>query len=190
MISPGIFDGLGVASSREPVLERFVELVEKWNRAINLTAAKTRAELVEHVVDSLHVVPHLKAQSRVLDVGSGGGFPVVVAAICLPTVELVSLEPTHKKHAFLRTVARELDLANLTPLAMRLEEHAVRDYDAAMSRATFDLVTWLHKGGEYVRDGGFVIGFEALQHGALPPTAQRHTYEVEGKARAIVILHR
>ena len=58
---------------------KFLELFEKWNKSINLSAATTRAELQSHLDDSLHVVPHLRDAKRVLDVGSGGGFPVVVA---------------------------------------------------------------------------------------------------------------
>lgn len=168
----------------------FLDLFEKWNRSINLSAASTRAELQSHVEDSLHVVEHLRGAKRVLDVGSGGGFPVVVAAIALPDVSFTSLEPVHKKHAFLKTAARELRLANLEPIAERLEDHPVHDYDAAMSRATFDLREWLEAGRERVVDGGIVLGFEAVRRDDLPATIERFPYSIEGKARAIVMLRR
>ena len=135
--------------------ERFIDLFEKWNRSINLSAASTRAELREHVLDSLEIVPHLltpdRSIARVLDVGSGGGFPVVVAAISCPQINFTALEPVHKKHAFLRTAARELSLPNLEAHALRLDDHDIRDYDAATSRATFDLVEWLTNGAAFVR---------------------------------------
>ncbi|HTR52345.1 MAG TPA: 16S rRNA (guanine(527)-N(7))-methyltransferase RsmG [Kofleriaceae bacterium] len=169
-------------------LSRFVDLFEKWNRSINLSAATTRAEILEHVEDSLQVVPVLDGRRRVLDVGSGGGFPVVVAAICLPQVAFTSLEPIHKKHAFLRTAARELGLANLEPRAERIEDHLVRNYDAAMSRATFDLAEWLATGRQYVAPGGIVIGFEAVPRSDLPPVV-RHPYSVAGKDRTLVVFH-
>jgi 16S rRNA (guanine527-N7)-methyltransferase len=165
----------------------FMDLFEKWNRRINLSAASTRAELVEHVEDSRHVVPVLRDRARVLDVGSGGGFPVVIAAICLPEMQFTSLEPVHKKHAFLRTAARELGLANLEAIAGRLEDHPVHDYDAAVSRATFDLVEWLERGARHVRRGGIVVGFEAVPRRDLPESVVRHGYELAGKARAIVV---
>lgn len=170
------------------ILERFVDLFEKWNRSINLSAASTKAEIWEHVEDSLHVVPHLAGRARVLDVGSGGGFPVVVAAIECPDSEFVSLEPVHKKHAFLRTAARELRLANLEARAERLEDHTAHDYDAAMSRATFDLAEWLTLGRERVVDGGIVLGFEAVTRDDV--VADRHEYSVAGKRRAIVVCPR
>jgi 16S rRNA (guanine527-N7)-methyltransferase len=182
-------------------LSSFLDLFEKWNRSINLSAASTRAELTSHLVDSLHVVPRLREHAalatravpderRVLDVGSGGGFPVVIAAICLPDVAFTSLEPVHKKHAFIKTAARELGLANLSALAERLEDHPVRDYDAAMSRATFDLREWLEAGRARVAAGGIVLGFEAVRRDDLPPTVERFPYTIDGKPRTIVLLRR
>lgn len=184
-------------------LEMFLALFARWNRSINLSAADSRGELLGHVSDSLHVVPHLAAQAetlraiatesrdvRVLDVGSGGGFPVVVAAICLPALQFTALEPVHKKHAFLRTAARELRLANLDPRAQRLDDHEPRDYDAAMSRATFDLREWLEAGLGRVSPGGIVLGFEAIRRDDLPTDIQRHAYSIDGKPRTIVLRRR
>ena len=125
-----------------------------------------------------------------LDVAPGGGFPVVVAAICLPDVAFTSLEPVHKKHAFLRTAARELGLSNLDPHAQRLEDHEVRDYDVAMSRATFDIVEWIQRALGYVRAGGCVLGFEAVPRNDLPAGTERHPYSLAGKQRAIVLARR
>ena len=127
---------------------------------------------------------------RVLDVGSGGGFPVVIAALCLPDALFTSLEPVHKKHAFLRTAARELALHNLEAHAIRLEDHEPRDYDVAMSRATFDLAEWLTMALERVNETGIVIGFEAIERTDLPPTVTRDRYELGSKSRAIVIARR
>lgn len=165
---------------------RFLDLFEKWNRSINLSAASTRAEISLHIEDSLHVVPHLRAVGHVLDVGSGGGFPVVIAAIALPDVQFVSLEPVHKKHAFIKTAVRELGLANLETFAERLEDHVRRDYDVAMSRATFDIADWLALGSQHVREDGIVIGFEAIERADLEGV-ERDAYTIDGKVRAIVI---
>lgn len=168
-------------------LGAFVDLFHKWNRSINLSAASTKAEIQEHVDDCLHVLPHVAGCARILDVGSGGGLPAVVMAICLPDVHVTALEPVHKKHAFLRTVARELALANLDAFAQRLEQHEGREYDAATSRATFDLAEWLERARPYVRASGIVVGFEAVERDDLGPTVERDIYEIGGKRRAIVI---
>jgi 16S rRNA (guanine527-N7)-methyltransferase len=174
----------------ESRLTAFVTLFEKWNERINLSASKSRDEIIEHVRDSLHIVPLLRDRSRVLDVGSGGGFPVVIAAVCLPASTFVALEPVHKKHAFLRTAARELGLVNLEAFAERVEDHEVHDYDATSSRATMDLKTWLELGITYVRVGGISIGFEAQRRDDLPTTTTRQPYALDDKQRALVVLER
>jgi 16S rRNA (guanine527-N7)-methyltransferase len=171
-------------------IQAFIALFLKWNKSINLSAVATRDALVEHLVDSLHVVEHLDGSARVLDVGSGGGLPVVAAAIYWPEISFTALEPVHKKHAFLRTAARELGLVNLDSRAERLDDHQGRDYDAAMSRATFELGAWLDMAMPYVRPDGLVIGFEGLTRDDLPASVRRTPYELGGKTRAIVTARR
>jgi 16S rRNA (guanine527-N7)-methyltransferase len=183
-------NSLGLDPTWNGKLTEFVDIFGRWNAKINLSAARTEAEIASHVVDSLHVAPLLVSAEQALDVGSGGGFPVVIAAICVPTCRFVSLEPVHKKHAFLRTAARELGLTNLEPLAVRLEDHPVFNYDLAMSRATFDLSEWLQRGLAFVHEGGAVLGFEAQLREDLPPTIERHPYSLEGKQRSIVMLRK
>ena len=183
---------LGLPKSLDAQLDAFVVLFEKWNSSINLSAARGREEIDTHVIDSLHVVPHLAARNlgRVIDVGSGGGLPVVIAAICLPDISFTSLEPVHKKHAFLRTAARELRLGNLEAFARRVEDHQQRDYDAATSRATFDLNLWLTTGLSLVRPGGYALGFEAVERADLTMPITRHPYALDDRTRAIVIAQR
>jgi 16S rRNA (guanine527-N7)-methyltransferase len=181
-------------------LNDYAVLFQKWNRCINLSAARSEPELHDHIIDCLHLVPHLRASvppaspdaaaPRILDVGAGGGLPAAVVAVCMPDAHIIALEPVHKKHAFLRTVTRELALPNLEALSERLEDHAARDYAAAMSRATLDLHDWLIAGLERVAPGGVVFGFEAIPRTDLPAGTQRYPYTHLGKSRAIVALRR
>jgi 16S rRNA (guanine527-N7)-methyltransferase len=159
-------------------LVAYRDLLLKWNQRVNLTAASTAAEIDEHIADCLHLLPHLPTSGRVLDVGSGGGLPAVVIAIERPELAITALEPTHKKHAFLRTAARELHLANLDPRAERWEDHTDRDYAAAMSRAFIDLASWLHIGARFVAPGGVVLGMEGRDRlEPLPTRTTRHPYD-------------
>ncbi len=171
-------------------IDEFAILFAKWNKSINLSAARTPDEIHEHIVDSYEIVRHLTNAATAVDVGAGGGFPVVIAAIACPDINFTALEPVHKKHAFLRTVARELELVNLDALAVRVDDHDVRDYDLATSRATFDLPDWFATGLTLVRPGGWVFGFEAIERTDLPEGTVRHRYELLGKSRAIVSLRR
>jgi 16S rRNA (guanine527-N7)-methyltransferase len=190
---------LGLPATLATPLANFAALFHKWNQRINLSAARSEHELHDHIVDCLHLVPPLRAAASawppprpvpVLDVGSGGGLPAVVVAICIPELHVTALEPIHKKHAFLRTAARELALPGLEPLAERVEVHARHSYAAAMSRATIDLRDWLLLGLRHVAPGGVVFGFEATRRDDLPPDTRRDPYLHLGKPRAIVALSR
>lgn len=192
---------LGLPVTRHAALSGYAGLFQKWNQRINLSAARTARDIEDHIIDCLHLVPHLvpllhatsarsPAVPEWLDVGAGGGLPAAIVAICMPEAHIVALEPVHKKHAFLRTVARELDLPNLEPRAERLEDHPRHDYAAAMSRATLDLRDWLMLGLGRVVPGGVVFGFEAVPRDDLPTGTQRSPYSHRAKSRAIVALQR
>ncbi len=176
-------------------LEQYLALLDKWNRHINLSGSRERDALIAHVADCLAVVPHLPNDAaRALDVGSGAGLPGAIVAIVKPTLVVTAIEPVHKKHAFLATVARELQLPNFQPLPVRLEQHVAvaTGYDVVMSRATFALPTWLELARGAVRSGGLIIGMEGSEQHALPPQAQRHPYSLPAAAgpartRAIVV---
>jgi 16S rRNA (guanine527-N7)-methyltransferase len=182
--------GVPVTDEARAKLAAFIELFARWNGRINLSAARDLPAISAQVADSLYITPHLAGAAAALDVGSGGGLPVVMAAICWPALELTALEPVHKKHAFLRTAARELGLTNLRALPSRVEDHPRADYDVAMSRATFDLVEWIRLGLGRVRPGGTVLAMEGLRRGDLDPSWQRHEYTFENKQRAIVVARR
>jgi 16S rRNA (guanine527-N7)-methyltransferase len=173
-----------------PALERYVELLLRWNSRINLTAARAADDAMQHVADCAHLLEHIPLEARrLVDVGSGGGLPAVVIAVARPELEVTAVEPTGKKHAFLRTVARELGLGNLQPLAGRANDVDRDAFDVATSRATFALDEWLRLGLELVRPGGLVLGMEGRPTD-LPAGAVRHPYAIDGKSRAIIGLQR
>lgn len=122
-------------SQRED-LERFAALILKWNAVQNLVSRETVDQLwPRHIEDSLQLMTHLReGDRRVIDIGSGGGFPAIPMAIASRGTDrsFTLVEPVTKKAAFLRTAARELDLP-ITVFAGRAE-----DFD---SRETAELVT-------------------------------------------------
>jgi len=92
-------------------VDRYLELLFKWNAAFALTAFSGREEaLTMGVAPSLLAAPLLPYGARVLDVGSGGGFPAIPLAIARPDLHLTLTEPSHPKAAFLREAARDLGL--------------------------------------------------------------------------------
>lgn len=103
----------------------YLALLAKWNAVYNLTAVREpRAMLVQHLLDSLAIVPPLAAHGRfdcVVDVGSGGGLPGIVLAIVWPESRIHLVEPVGKKAAFLRQCAVELALAHVEVHATHVE---------------------------------------------------------------------
>lgn len=94
----------------------------RWNKKINLTAITDRdAMTVKHLVDSLHLVPELRPGDRILDIGSGAGFPALVLAIARPDCLIASIDAVGKKISFQKHIGRMLKLANLEPLHDRVE---------------------------------------------------------------------
>jgi 16S rRNA (guanine527-N7)-methyltransferase len=180
------------AADAEARFDAFCSLLTKWNHSIKLVSMKAEGELRErHLADSLSIVPHVRSGDRVVDVGAGGGFPGVVIAIACPTAVVTSLEPIHKKHAFLATVRRELGLTNFQPLPERDQEHATSmgfiPYDVAVSRATFAVPLWLERGLALVRTGGIVIAMEGLDEHPLPTATVRVPYSLGDRRRSLLV---
>jgi 16S rRNA (guanine527-N7)-methyltransferase len=149
---------------------RYLELLREWNRRINLTAVDTPVEVIDrHFLDSLAVAPLLADARTLVDVGAGAGFPGAVLAIALPGLQVIAVEATHKKVAFLQTLRRELDLS-LEPLCTRDDtlRGTGRTFDAAISRATWEPGEWLAHGAPLVGPGGLLIAMTTRGHAALP----------------------
>lgn len=100
----------------------YVSLLERWNRAYNLTAVDRPEAMVDrHLLDSLSILPWLTGR-RVLDAGTGAGLPGAVLAIADPGRHFVLVDSNGKKIRFLRQVRRELELENVEPVQARLED--------------------------------------------------------------------
>ncbi len=103
-------------------LQRYAELLQKWQRAINLVAPASLPELWQrHIADSYQLLPHLSPSARIIDLGSGGGFPALVIAMARPDVHVTMVESDRKKCEFLKNVSRETFCQNTQILCERVE---------------------------------------------------------------------
>ena len=131
---------LELSEAQQRQLLGYLDLLGKWNKVYNLTAVRDPAEmLTHHLLDSLSVIAPLRRHTggrplRVLDVGSGGGLPGVVIAICCPELRVDCVDTVGKKAAFIQQAAGALGLPNLRGLHMRVESLA-EGYDVITSRA-------------------------------------------------------
>ena len=146
--------GLSLAEQQVRQLLDFLALLQKWNKVYNLTAVRDPQEmLTHHLLDSLAAVAPLRrhtaqaglaAPVRLLDVGSGGGLPGVVFAICCPEVDVSCVDTVAKKAAFIQQAAAALRLPNLHGLHARVES-LVGPFDVVSCRAfasLLDFTTW------------------------------------------------
>lgn len=161
--------GLTLDSGQVERFAHYRTLLLDWNSRFNLTAITDPEEVVtRHFLDSLTCAPLLPpsvasaATPRLLDVGTGAGFPGLPLAIALPAWDVTLLEATGKKVRFLETVIGELGLTNAHALAGRAEEVAHKPayrahFDAVTARAVASLPTLLEYCAPFARVGGLMI---------------------------------
>ena len=133
-----------------------------WNKAYNLTAIKDDQQaLIKHIFDSLSIVPFLPA-GDLLDIGTGAGLPAVMVAICQPQRSVTALDSNQKKIRFIKQVASELGLKNLTPVASRIEAH-VGTYQVITSRAFASLVDFVTHSQSKLADNGIICAMKGVE---------------------------
>ena len=151
--------GLALTDAQIQHLLDYAALIQKWNKVYNLTALRDPADmLTHHLLDSLTAIAPLRRHTqgqpvRVLDVGSGGGLPGVVLAICMPELNVSCVDTVAKKAAFVQQVAVSLKLPNLRGVHARVES-LTDPYQIICSRAFAslpDFVTWSRSA---LADGG------------------------------------
>jgi 16S rRNA (guanine527-N7)-methyltransferase len=156
---------LNVAEPQQRQLLSYMTLIQKWNKVYNLTALRQAQEILSlHLLDSLSAVSPLlghiaktkgdaNAGIELLDVGSGGGLPGVVIAICCPNIRVTCVDTVSKKAAFVQQVAASLRLSNLRGVHARVES-LTGPYDVVCSRAFASLPDFVSWSAAALSDGG------------------------------------
>ena len=145
--------GVSLGSAAVARLSRYLAELDRWRKRINLTGALTRAELVSHCLESVFGASLIAHGARVLDVGSGAGFPGIPLAISRPDLSVSLLEPRSKRAAFLRHAVRSVPVENAEVLENRLEELSPHAFDLAVVRAVGNLARALGGTGFLTKDG-------------------------------------
>ncbi|WP_322031619.1 16S rRNA (guanine(527)-N(7))-methyltransferase RsmG [Paraburkholderia sp. J76] len=162
--------GVELAERQHEQLLDYVALLAKWNAVYNLTAIRDpRQMLIQHILDSLSIVPHLpkRADATVLDVGSGGGLPGIVLAIVRPDWQVTLNDIVQKKSAFQSQAKAELGLANLSVVTGRVESlrpgvEVPKKFDLIVSRAFADLADFVTLARHLVADGGAIWAMKGV----------------------------
>ena len=190
------------------LLDRYAELLVSYNEKVNLTAITTPEGIEDrHFADSLLFAAQPEVAGRMVDVGTGAGFPGVVAKIYKPDLELALMEPTGKRMDFLKYVCGELGLTGVEFVRERAEEAARKQWREAFDLASARAVAALPVLCEYclplVKVGGHFLAMKGpdadneleLASGALRKLGGRAADDraftlPDGSARRLLVMEK
>ncbi|MDS4030359.1 MAG: 16S rRNA (guanine(527)-N(7))-methyltransferase RsmG [Candidatus Contendobacter sp.] len=158
-------------------LAAYLSLLERWNRAYNLTAVREpEAMVIRHLLDSLSILPWLEGP-RVLDVGSGAGLPGIPLAVARPEYEFCLLDSNGKRTRFLTQAAIELQLPNVSVARSRVEDYRPDTlFNSVVSRAFATLAELVADAGRLCAPTGRLLAMKGVypddELARLPPAYQ------------------
>lgn len=204
LLEQKLTDGLAalnivLPASAQQKLIAYVKLIEKWNKVHNLTAVREPDKMITlHVLDSLTIVPFVKAKNSMLDVGSGAGLPGIPLALACPDLHVTLLDSNHKKTAFLTQAKTELGLTNCEVINERVELwQTTKKFGAVISRAYSDLGEFVEQAGHLLaRDGEMLAMKGVFPHEEIiklpaafkvEKVAELHVPELDAKRHLVVL---
>jgi 16S rRNA (guanine527-N7)-methyltransferase len=153
--------GFDISTAQAGALAHLLAELDRWNRRINLTAIRDVDEMVPgHILDSLAVRPFI-AGSRILDMGTGAGFPGLPLAVVEPDLEFVLLDSNGKKISFVRHVIGELGLTNVEAVKARVEDYQPgARFDTVIARALASIPRLVELSGHLVGEDGQLLALK------------------------------
>ena len=154
--------GVELDESQVEALWRYAHMLRERNEHVNLTSiVSPEGILTLHMLDSLSVAPHLGDAQRIIDVGTGGGFPGVPLAVACPQREFTLIDGTQKKIRFVAESVAALDIRNVHAVAARAESfQGTKNFDAVIVRAVGKLADVLHNAGALLAPRGRLLAMK------------------------------
>ncbi len=194
--------GINLTNEQLKKFEKYYDLLIEYNQKFNITAITEREEVyIKHFVDSLFAKDLLKC-GKLLDVGSGGGFPAIPLKIFNEELNVTMLEATGKKCEFLNVVIKELGLKNIKVINGRAEEYAFNlefrekfDYCTARAVARLNMLSeycipFVKKGGKFISLKGDAESEIEEAKNAIKilggKIVKQNVFELEGAKRNII----
>jgi len=160
---------------------------------MNLTGDPSPEGLADHAMESVLGANLIVHGARVIDVGSGAGFPGLPIGIVRSDVAMSLLEPRSKRAAFLRHVVRDLTLPNVRVIESRAEEVGGQTFDVATVRAVGSPGSWLRE-SDFLRAGGALLAWttapEELDRALAPRFSLESCLNVPGSSRRVIARYR
>ena len=154
--------GVELDDASVDTLWRFGCLLRERNEHVNLTSiVSPEGILTLHMLDSLSLAPHLGSAQRIIDVGTGGGFPGIPLAVACPRRDFTLIDGTQKKIRFVAESAAALDIRNVHALAARAESYpGEKEFDAVLLRAVGSLAEVVHNAGKLIAPHGRLLAMK------------------------------
>ena len=152
--------GLTLSGEQTGQVVSYLELLLRWNEKINLTSIRDPADCVRrHFGESLYLGRCVELSGKLLDIGSGAGFPGLCLKILFPELAVTLLEPVAKKRGFLKEAARVCGMSGVEVRRERLEEFAgsagaAEGYESATARAVGNLPGLILVASRCLKAGG------------------------------------
>ena len=184
---------LGVRFSVDQIEQfyKYMNLLIEWNEKMNLTAITEPKEIIlKHFIDSITILKYIDDNSKLVDVGTGAGFPGVPLSIMNPTLKITLVDSLNKRLIFLQEVVKELNLKNIEIVHARAEEFGQNKnyrekFDIATSRAVANLATLSEYLVPLVKIGGKIISMKASNAKEEINDAQKAIEVLGGKIEKI-----
>ena len=153
---------LDCSSQQLEKLLQYLELLQRWNKAFNLTAIRDPLQMVRlHLLDSLAIHPYIQGVKSIIDVGTGPGLPGIPLAILNPQVNFTLLDSNGKKTRFLFQAINELKLPNASEINHRVEVYKPNQlFDAVISRAFSSISDMLNQCDHLISDQGCFLAMK------------------------------
>ena len=153
--------GIELSERQAAQLIRLLDELDDWNQRMNLTAIRERgAQITKHLLDSLSIQPFLQGE-RILDVGTGAGFPGLPLAIVNPQRRFTLLDSTAKKLKFIEHAAALLELPNVQTVHTRAENFRPPErFDIVVSRAVGPIEQFVKWAGHLCVGGGRLLAMK------------------------------
>jgi 16S rRNA (guanine527-N7)-methyltransferase len=198
--------GIELTAAQLNALGLFAEELKRWNRKINLTAITDDEGIaVKHLVDSLSLLKVVRGAGRMLDIGSGGGFPGIPVKLVQPELDIVSVDAVVKKISFQKQAVRLLGLVGFNALHVRAETLAAdyaATFDWVVSRAFSDIPSFVEMALPVLKDDGRIVAMkgknaaeeiaaaesELAKLGAKVESVHDFELPCSGDARSLVVL--
>jgi 16S rRNA (guanine527-N7)-methyltransferase len=159
--------GIAIGKGELSLFAAYYRELLAWNRKVNLVSVKSDHDIIiKHFIDSLTLLPYIRDNAcRVLDIGSGAGFPGIPLKIAVNSLKVFLLESSRKKTSFLKHVIRSLSLTDTVVIHNRaeflMEDETCREFfQVVTSRATFKLPEFLRMGAFFLAPKGSLIAMK------------------------------